>query len=209
VRIPTLGPGVYEPKTTLVDKVSDMARKGYLGSFGSTELRFKPFKMTGEIPDPAEQKVEPVADKRPAHYFRSTTDKIGTYAKPQKDIPPPGTYDPDYYDISKKIRESDSYFSSAKKVPFCSSENRFKGLTAGSERKKQSNSLMGEEEINLRRNKNAQVLKKPIPSSVFNSKSERAASCIPRNGLPGPGTYQNTQPGWLKKTYNVKFIEES
>lgn len=50
------------------------------------------------------------------------------------DKPPPGSYDPDYYDIAKRAQIKESYFSSAKKVPFSTSETRFKEL------KKENNS---------------------------------------------------------------------
>ena len=42
------------------------------------------------------------------------------------EIPPPGAYDVHYYDLAKKVSQTESSFFTAKNVPFKSSEPRFK-----------------------------------------------------------------------------------
>ena len=41
-------------------------------------------------------------------------------------MPPPGSYDINHFDIAKKITQNDSAFYTNKKVPFSSTETRFR-----------------------------------------------------------------------------------
>ena len=66
----------------LLDQIQDKAKKGYLGSFGSTELRFKPEKVTetgkaAENESSQPPRFDPNEDaKKPSHYFVSRTEKV-------------------------------------------------------------------------------------------------------------------------------------
>lgn len=39
-----LGPGFYNDPRTTVNKINDFMEKGYIGNFGSSAIRFKPFR---------------------------------------------------------------------------------------------------------------------------------------------------------------------
>jgi len=212
-----LGPGVYELKTNIVDRVYDKAKRGYLGSFGSTELRFKPKRIPEETPEQIEYyqreyqsaNTDSTANmKKTSHYFVSNTNRNqGNAKKPEQ--PCPGSYDVNHFDMSKKITQNDSAFYTNKKVPFSSTENRFKWSNKSETKGNKQGDDLQDEHSAWKRNI---TIKHDVPnksSSVFSSKTQRAASCMPRNGLPGPGSYHNTkqQDGWVKKTYNIKFLE--
>jgi len=203
----SLGPGKYEVKNSLLDQIQDKAKKGYLGSFGSTELRFKAEKVAEgnktaehEAPQPRiEYNDEP---NKPSHYFVSRTEKV---PEPREKAPPPGSYDVNYYDISKKVEDKDSVYYKAKKVPFKSSETRFKPNAP-------EINVQDPNDLHLvnKMNTTFKAAIRPTPASMFSSKTLRAVSCDPKQTAPGPGTYHNTlnQNTWSKKTFNIKYLEQ-
>ena len=127
----------------MLDQIQDKAKKGYLGSFGSTELRFKAEKaaegnQTAEHEAPQPRFEYPDDKPKASHYFVSKSEKVPELRESNKlkknkiltflflEAPPPGSYDVNYYDISKKVEDKESVYYKAKKVPFKSSETRFK-----------------------------------------------------------------------------------
>lgn len=98
------GPGAYEPRNALEDRLIFKIQRGYRGQFGSTDERFK------ELPDeklgpgyynPVVQ-VDPEAITAGSAAFKSKTTKTPSFIK--KEInPPPGAYNVNYYDITKKV----------------------------------------------------------------------------------------------------------
>jgi len=75
----------------LQDQIQDKAKKGYLGSFGSTELRFKAEKVTDNKASENEASQQPRFDpnedaKKPSHYFVSRTEKVPDLRESKKDI---------------------------------------------------------------------------------------------------------------------------
>ena len=72
----------------MLDQIQDKAKKGYLGSFGSTELRFKAEKVT-EVKTVENESSQPRFDpnedaKKPSHYFVSRTEKVSDLRESKK-----------------------------------------------------------------------------------------------------------------------------
>lgn len=75
-----------------MDRVNDKARRGYLGSFGSTEMRFRPKKIPEETPEQIKLRAKELnsqpelsdEQKKNSHYFVSKTNKVTVSHKPRK-----------------------------------------------------------------------------------------------------------------------------
>jgi len=111
--------------------VKEKERNGYIGSFGTTDRRFKEqppatainigpgtYVIDEKSPE-QERHDEPVQNNQ---VFQSKVERNIIQAKKDQ-IPPPGSYDIDYYDLAKRIKPDPHR---QKKQAFNTSVNRFK-----------------------------------------------------------------------------------
>lgn len=97
------GPGTYEPRNTMEDKLIYKIQRGYRGQFGSTEARSKDeYILANDEPGPGSYDPQPIIDEKTSYaIFKSTTDRRGI-TDPNSN-PSPSTYNVNHYDISTRI----------------------------------------------------------------------------------------------------------
>ncbi|EGR32246.1 hypothetical protein IMG5_090950 [Ichthyophthirius multifiliis] len=217
------GPGTYDARINLEDKLIKNIQKGYRGNFGTTQRRFNDENIVyviiyfifiqkynqQEQPGPGtyiqvfQENQENQENNLPQAVFRSTLDR--SVFDNQKDSKPPvGSYKLDYYNIEKKVIKEPEDPDIKIKVPnlgFNTSEQRFKDLKKNKKEKddeNKSNSL-------IRYNQSNKEIKKT--NIHFLTKAERF-NYKDKNQAPPPGTYFDEQQNlWNKRTYNIHFAD--
>jgi len=98
------GPGAYEPRNALKERLIFKIQRGYRGQFGSTDERFKELQEDKLGPGSYNPVVQsdPEAISVGSAAFKSKTSKGPSFIKKEVN-PPPGAYNVDYYDITKKV----------------------------------------------------------------------------------------------------------
>ncbi|KAL4497307.1 hypothetical protein ABPG72_011242 [Tetrahymena utriculariae] len=204
------GPGAYEPRINLEDKLIQKIQKGYRGNFGSTERRFKNANVVDEQPGPGayidittQQKLDESEAQLPTSVFKSSSQRA--IFKNQKDQKPPvGSYKLNYYDIEKKVNQEPEDPDIKIKVPnlgFNTSDVRFKGPDP----KKITDE--DEEELNVIKEKRKEETKFKKDNKHFLSKADRFNYKLKNQG-PSPGQYyDNAANPWNKRTFNIHFAD--
>ena len=120
------GPGAYEPRNTMEDKLIYKIQRGYRGQFGSTEIRSKDIDDE-ETPGPADYNPKSVEDEKDAlSVFKSGSKRKGI--ENRNNAPGVGLYNTNLYDISTRVikEEEEDPDLIIKKPGFGVGENRFK-----------------------------------------------------------------------------------
>eukprot|EP00825_Cyclidium_porcatum_P038009 TRINITY_DN4320_c0_g1_i4.p2 TRINITY_DN4320_c0_g1~~TRINITY_DN4320_c0_g1_i4.p2 ORF type:complete len:230 (-),score=59.98 TRINITY_DN4320_c0_g1_i4:184-873(-) len=110
------GPGHYDYKQSLEDKLISKIQKGYRGNFGCTEKRFKSMDIIDEQPGPGTYSLEAIQEKeaedkeevkdKSTAVFKSKDSRFNKQNKKDQ-RPPVGLYNVDNYDISKRAKNED------------------------------------------------------------------------------------------------------
>jgi len=210
------GPGTYNPPLTLVDRVQDKAKSGYVGSFGITEKRFKISKLLEETPGPGmyiqdNQKsyVEDItaAFRKGSHYFTSSSQRVPFNGK--NDInAAPGSYNLNHFNIATKVAKQEDDLGLPRNEPFSFGPDRFpkpkeKVIPEDDEEDEDDEPRFG-----AARNFDSlfKPKMKPKPNAVFSSSTKRTIPGEKKVLIPGPGSYHDSnQNMWNKRTFNIHF----
>jgi len=213
----TPGPGDYDIKQEIIDRIKEKEKSGYIGSFGTTDKRFKdpqhpvtanigPGAYSGEDSAPKQEIRKETPSKENPAFHSKVPRNIHTVKK--EEGPPPGSYDVGYYDISTKIKKTSE---SKKKPPFNFASGRFKEKKEETTKSNENDDQFHSHILNVKRRNNLSLDKRirEKMSSVFLSQTRKGHQLEPRDNLPGPGQYTKaSEASWLKKTFNVNYIAE-
>jgi len=147
-----------------------------------------------------EEKSEASTTAKAKQTFQSKVPREVVQVKKDK-VPPPGTYDVGYYDLSKKIIKD---VNNENRPPFNMASSRFK------KPKIEERSNEEEETGRSPRSRSVPVERKQKMNAVFVSQTKKNYDALPvSNNILGPGQYTNGTVGsWVKRTYNITFMQE-
>lgn len=201
VKVP--GPGSYEPRNTMEDKLIYKIQRGYRGQFGSTEVRSKDPEENDE-PGPANYDPQaPAGEKEVSAAFKSRIERQFIDEKNPK-APGVGNYNIIYSDIATRVikEEEEDPDLIIRKPGFGVGEARFKDAPKPEE-DFEDDDIIKEIQEKHREERRLKMLKN---NSVF--KSGEARFKDPRAAAPGPGAYYDGEEDyWNKRTYNILFAD--
>lgn len=199
------GPGAYDPRIKLEDRLRSSVKKGYNGNFGISSKRFVEGQIVQETPGPGTyDETDAGKTKKMNSVFVSKSNRIG-FGGPQMEVPPVGAYEVDHHTIAKKVtKEEEDPDLAIPKVKFLSNQPRFPETKP--KEKDGDNPYINPhhaheniEEILMKR-KQAQQNHPNLP------KASRFPGNKPLTEVPGPGHYEKGE-GWNKRTFNIIFAD--
>lgn len=196
------GPGAYEPRNTMQDKLIYKIQRGYRGQFGSTEARGKETEED-DFPGPASYNPQSINDER--QVSSSFKSKIERKIIDEKKIAPPvGSYNLIYNNIATKVikEEEEDPDLIINKPGFGVGEIRFKQPQIPDDEFQDDDIIKEIQE----KHRDERKLKNLKNNSVFKSKDPRFKQG--KGPAPGPGAYHDGEEDhWNKRTYNILFAD--
>ena len=177
------GPGAYEPRNTMEDKLIYKIQRGYRGQFGSTEVRSKE-NEEDEQPGPGSYQPQHVnGEKEITSAFKSKIER--KIIDEKKVVPAIGSYNIIHNDIATRVikEEEEDPDLVIRKPGFGVGEARFREAPKAEE-DFEDDDIIKEIQDKHREERKLKMLKN---NSVFKSKDPRF-----RDGkkvVPGPGAY--------------------
>jgi hypothetical protein len=202
IKVEEPGPGSYEPRNTMEDKLIYKIQRGYRGQFGSTEVRSKDAEESDQ-PGPGEYDPQPFKqEKEVLSSFKSSTQR--RMLLNNAEAPSPGAYNTSNFDIASRIikYEEDDPELVIKKPGFGVGAKRFMEAPV-KEEDLEDDDIIKEIQDKYKEERKRKMLKN---SSFFKSSEQRIKN-LKAEG-PGPGAYYDGEEDhWNKRTYNILFAD--